>query len=270
MRGTMGKIYIFGFGECQLDTRLNELRYAGMPLKLEAKAFDILLYLIEHRDRVVSNEELVDRLWPGQTVGKAALARSLGEARQAIGDNGMDQWCIKTLGDRGYRFVAGVEERVDNLPEEEVQVALLPSLPLEGFPRDRPEAAPAPTPPPRPQAVPLQGDLEAERRHLTLLFCDLVDSTPLSAHLDPEELREVVRAYHAVCAEVIERFNGHIAQYLGDGLLVYFGYPRAHEDDAQRAVRTGLGIVKALGPLQRRMQTEQKVSLAVRKIGRAH
>ena len=93
-------------------------------------------------------------------------------------------------------------------------------------------------------------ELEAERRHLTLLFCDLVDSTPLSVHLDLEELREVVRAYHAVCAEVIERFDGHIAQYLGDGLLVYFGYPQAHEDDAQRAVRTGLGIVEALGPLQ--------------------
>jgi class 3 adenylate cyclase/predicted ATPase len=109
-----------------------------------------------------------------------------------------------------------------------------------------------------------QRELEAERRHLTLLFCDLVDSTPLAAHLDLEELREVVRAYHTVCAEVIERFDGHIAQYLGDGLLVYFGYPQAHEDDAQRAVRTGLGIVEALGPLQRRVQQERRVSLAVR------
>jgi predicted ATPase/class 3 adenylate cyclase len=97
-----------------------------------------------------------------------------------------------------------------------------------------------------------------------LLFCDLVDSTPLAAHLDPEELREVVRAYHTVCAKVIERFDGHIAQYLGDGLLVYFGYPRAHEDDAQRAVRTGLGIIEALRPLQTRLQREQGVSLAVR------
>jgi class 3 adenylate cyclase/predicted ATPase len=109
-----------------------------------------------------------------------------------------------------------------------------------------------------------QGEPEAERRHLTVLFCDLVDSTPLSARLDPEELHEVVRAYHAVCAEVIERFDGHIAQYLGDGILVYFGYPRAHEDDVQRAVRAGLGIVEALGPLQTRLQQEQGVSLGVR------
>src|SRR5215471_6783082 len=77
---------------------------------------------------------------------------------------------------------------------------------------------------------------DAERRQLTVLFCDLVDSTVLASQLDPEDLREVVRAYQDMCAKVIARFEGHIAQYLGDGLLVYFGYPQAHEDDAQRAV----------------------------------
>jgi len=87
---------------------------------------------------------------------------------------------------------------------------------------------------------------EAERRQLTVMFCDLVGSTALSEQLDPEELREVVRAYQIVSAEVIARFEGHIAQYLGDGLLVYFGYPHAHEDDALRAVRAGLEIVGAI------------------------
>ncbi len=84
-----------------------------------------------------------------------------------------------------------------------------------------------------------------------MLFCDLVDSTVLASQLDPEELREVVRAYQDTCAKVIARYEGHIAQYLGDGLLVYFGYPQAHEDDAQRAVRAGLGIVEAMGPIMR-------------------
>jgi class 3 adenylate cyclase len=87
---------------------------------------------------------------------------------------------------------------------------------------------------------------EAERRQLTVMFCDLVGSTQLSAQLDPEELREVVRAYQEVSAAVITRFEGHIAQYLGDGLLVYFGYPVAHEDDARRAVQAGLAIVEAI------------------------
>jgi class 3 adenylate cyclase/predicted ATPase len=105
---------------------------------------------------------------------------------------------------------------------------------------------------------------EAERRQLTVLFCDLVDSTGLARQLDPEDLREVVRAYQEACAKVIARFEGHIAQYLGDGLLVYFGYPLAHEDDAQRAVRAGLGIVEAMGQLHTRLTQERGVQLAVR------
>jgi TOMM system kinase/cyclase fusion protein len=109
-----------------------------------------------------------------------------------------------------------------------------------------------------------RGTPAAERRQLTVLFCDLVGSTTLSAELDPEELREVVRAYQATCAEVITRFDGYIAQYLGDGLLVYFGYPRAHEDDAQRAVRTGLGILEAMRQLNARLEGDRSVRLAVR------
>ena len=105
---------------------------------------------------------------------------------------------------------------------------------------------------------------DAERRQLTVLFCDLVDSTALASQLDPEDLREVVRAYQDTCAKVIARFEGHIAQYLGDGLLVYFGYPLAHEDDAQRAVRAGLGMVEALGQLNIRLKQERGVELAVR------
>src|SRR5207244_3120803 len=93
----------------------------------------------------------------------------------------------------------------------------------------------------------------AERRQLTVLFCDLVGSTLLAERLDPEELREVVRAYQEMCTAVIDRFEGQIAKYLGDGLLVCFGYPLAHEDDAQRAVRTGLGILAELPSLNARL-----------------
>ncbi|MBI3799917.1 MAG: AAA family ATPase, partial [Deltaproteobacteria bacterium] len=102
---------------------------------------------------------------------------------------------------------------------------------------------PSPAPPPSP---PEGISSDGERRQLTVMFCDLVGSTALSERLDPEELREVMRTYQQVSAEVIGRYEGHIAQYLGDGLLVYFGYPVAHEDDAQRAVRAGLEIVGAI------------------------
>jgi class 3 adenylate cyclase len=109
-----------------------------------------------------------------------------------------------------------------------------------------------------------QAPPEAERRQLTVLFCDLADSTRLARQLDPEDLREVIRAYQATCVAVIQRFGGHVAQYLGDGLLVYFGYPQAHEDDVQRAVRTGLGILEAMETLPTRLVRDKGIRLAVR------
>ena len=105
---------------------------------------------------------------------------------------------------------------------------------------------------------------DAERRQLTVMFCDLVGSTDLSGKLDPEDLRDVVRAYQETAAEVIQRYEGHIAQYLGDGLLIYFGYPIAHENDAQLAVYTGLGIPQAMARLNMRLTTDYGVQLAVR------
>jgi class 3 adenylate cyclase/predicted ATPase len=106
---------------------------------------------------------------------------------------------------------------------------------------------------------------EAERRQLTVMFCDIADSTILSQQLDPEDLREVVRAYQATAAEVIQQYEGHMAQYLGDGLLIYFGWPVAHEDDAQRSLHAGLGIVQAITTtLNPRLEQEKGVQLAVR------
>ena len=126
-----------------------------------------------------------------------------------------------------------------------------------------PDRASGPAVPPLPTAsVPPLA--EAERRQLTVLFCDLVDSTRLARKLDPEDWRNVVQAYQETCATVIQRFGGYIAQYLGDGLLVYFGYPQAHEDAAERAVRTGLGLVEAMGPLNTTLARDHGVRLALR------
>jgi TOMM system kinase/cyclase fusion protein len=105
---------------------------------------------------------------------------------------------------------------------------------------------------------------EGERRQLTVMFCDLVGSTELSERLDPEELREVVGAYQSCCTDVIHHYDGTIAQYLGDGILVYFGYPQAHENDAERALRAGLEIVAELEKLSTRLETERDIRLAVR------
>jgi class 3 adenylate cyclase/predicted ATPase len=91
--------------------------------------------------------------------------------------------------------------------------------------------------------------IDAERRQLTVMFCDLVGSTALSARLDPEDLREIIAAYHRAVAEIVNGFDGFVAKYMGDGVLIYFGYPQAHEDDAERAVRAGLGAIDAVGRL---------------------
>jgi class 3 adenylate cyclase len=88
-----------------------------------------------------------------------------------------------------------------------------------------------------------------ERRQLTVMFCDLVGSTALSARLDPEDLQEILRAYQSQVRDVVRGYGGYIARYMGDGALVYFGYPQAHEDDAERAVRAGLELVKSIGKL---------------------
>jgi class 3 adenylate cyclase len=100
----------------------------------------------------------------------------------------------------------------------------------------------------------------AERRQLTVMFCDLVGSTALSVRFDPEELREEIRAYQNACSGVIARYHGFVAQFMGDGVMAYFGYPRAHEDDAERAVRAGLELKAAVA----RLETRRKEQLAVR------
>src|SRR5215469_6597045 len=89
----------------------------------------------------------------------------------------------------------------------------------------------------------------AERRQLTVMFCDLVGSTALSSMLDPEDLRSIIAAYHRCCTELVERKGGFVAKYMGDGVLAYFGYPQAHEHDAERAVRAALNLVQAVPKL---------------------
>jgi class 3 adenylate cyclase len=114
----------------------------------------------------------------------------------------------------------------------------------------------------RSQTVPSAPD--AERRQLTVMFCDLVGSTDLAQSLDAEDPRSVVRSYQEAASRVIERYTGHVAQYLGDGLLVYFGHPQAHEDDAERAVRAGLEMLAALRTLNDAIEPTHGLRLSPR------
>jgi class 3 adenylate cyclase/DNA-binding winged helix-turn-helix (wHTH) protein/predicted ATPase len=272
------------FGDYLLDTQCYELWRRGEQVKVRPKVFEVLLYLIRHRHRVVSKDELLEQLWPDQFIGDGSLNACLMAVRRAVGDSGQAQHCVQTLHGRGYRFIAAVEEHDEDAPQRAEQVVLSPAqtalqpdtcpVPLEGtttqaYPPQLPLASPQDSAAQRPvqeSVLPTAAPAPSapERRHLTVFCCDLVDAAQLAGQLDPEDFRAVVRAYHQVCAEVIQRFEGSIAQYLGSGLLVYFGYPLAHEDDAQRAVRAGLGILAALQGLQPRLERDVGIRLAIR------
>jgi class 3 adenylate cyclase len=118
------------------------------------------------------------------------------------------------------------------------------------------------TPEPAVQTEPKTQDT-AERRQVTVMFSDLVGSTALSARMDPEDLREVISAYQKSVAETVRRFDGFVAKYMGDGVLIYFGYPHSHEDDAERAVRAGLDIIGAVARLETRAPEPLKVRAGI-------
>ena len=127
---------------------------------------------------------------------------------------------------------------------------------------DAGDKAPSTDVAPAPSALSASPEDRAERRQVTVMFSDLVGSTALSARIDPEDLREVISAYQKCVAETVQRFDGFVAKYMGDGVLIYFGYPQAHEDDAERAVRAGLELVSAVGALKTHAALQTRVGVA--------
>src|SRR5262245_11931374 len=225
------------FADFRLDPDNACLWRGTQSIALTPKAFDVLYYLITHLDRLVTKDTLLDAVWPETAISDVVVRIAIGELRRALGDTAQAPRFIATVHRRGYRFLAPVTEYPEAVPDPARPVLpTMPPLDVPAMPHWPPVA-----PPPAARLAP-----GAARRPLAVLFCDLVDSTRLAGHLDPEDLREVMHAYHQACAAVIQQYDGYIAQYLGDGLLVYSGYPMAHEDDAQRAVRAGLGILHAL------------------------
>jgi len=249
---------IYRFYDYTLDEARRELWCAGRSVAVEPKVFQVLLYLLEHRDRVVSKAELLEQCWPETFVSEAALTRCLTKLRKAVQPDRRAPPVLKTLHGQGYRFIADVTRLP---PASSPEVMLSPDV---KEPLPAPEPASEPQVRLEPPAPVREAWSAAERRQLTVLFCDLVGSTALADQLDPEDFREVTVTYQTTCAEVVQRYGGHIAQYLGDGLLVYFGYPQAHEDDAQRAIHAGLEMLTALADLSHRLAQPYGIHLAAR------
>jgi class 3 adenylate cyclase len=176
----------------------------------------------------------------------------LGKYEAAFRENDIDETVLPSLTHENLKElgVASLGHRVKMLDA----IAALHNDASGAAPSGDLKAGPvAPSPPPEDRA---------ERRQVTVMFSDLVGSTALSARMDPEDLREVISGYQKCVAETVLRFGGFVAKYMGDGVLVYFGYPQAHEDDAERAVRAGLELVAAVGGLKTHAALQTRVGIA--------
>ena len=219
---------IYAFEDYSLDTDRSELRRGTNPIAVEPQVFDLLLFLVRNRARVVSKDDMIAAVWNGRIVSESTLSSRITAVRQAISDSGEQQRLIRTVARKGHRFVGQVREE------------------------QRSEDANAEKPAARGDDSLSAGTVRsagAERRQLTIMVCNMVGSTALSARLDPEDLQEVMAACHSCVRNVVERHGGFVAEYTRDGAVAYFGYPQAHEEDAERAVRAGLAVSRAVGEL---------------------
>ena len=227
---------IYVFGDYALDTCLYELRHGGEPCPLGPQVFNVLAYLIAHRDRVVTKDELIEHLWPAQCVSDATVHQHVTAARKATGDSGRQQRIIKTLRSRGYRFIAPVEVRDD-----------------EALGRDGPVASEAAhhaaqqVLQPAVEAPPiLHGALIAERKLVTVLGGTLANAVTLVERLGLEALPRLRQAWLDLVEHEVQPYHGTLQAVGNDSFLVLFGVPVALEDHARRAVLAGLALQRRL------------------------
>jgi class 3 adenylate cyclase len=214
----------------------------------------MLRVLLEMRHRVVSKEELCAAVWPKQALSEATLSSTLRAIRQAVGDSGEAQRYIYTLPGYGYRFIAAVMQD-DSALADRVDTSVRPALEMSGA---------LPQIPSEPVVVRPAVATAATRRQLTVLWCNLRDITSLTGPLDPEVLRDALRAAQELCSQSMARYAGFIAKQLSGGVLVYFGYPQTLEDAAGRAVQAALECVQAVAAYQVRLEREQHIRLVIR------
>ncbi len=226
---------IYCFGRYQIDTETCELYQDGSLRKVENRAFEILSYLIEHRDHIVSREELVGQLWPGQLISQAVVNNAITAARKAIGDSGGDQHKIRTLHGRGYRFVAEA--------------------------RTQPLTAPQEKDPPRPngQTPPLtenarldpgsasQNVLVGDYRFVTILCGALEWPASLSVSMPFAAAQRLRRRFFALAQAEAKRHNAAFKYFGPDGFFMVVGLPLAHADHGRRAMASGLYLQAHLG-----------------------
>ena len=213
------------------------MRSPSGEMKLRPKSCEVLRYLVENACRVVTKDEVIDAVWSGVTVTEESLTRCISEVRRALGDE--SQEIVKTIPKRGYVLDVPV---VSNETAGQAASAEQPATADSSArtPLSSNEADPAETVRPR----------NAQRRQLTVMVCNIVGLATLARGTDPEDVREVLAAVYGCVRQVVERRGGLVEKLLTDGILAYFGYPRAREDDPERAVQAALAVTKAVEELK--------------------
>ena len=262
---------LYAFGDYTLDTQRYELRHAGTLCKLEPQALDLLVYLLQHRDRVVTQQELLAHLWPDRYVGAGSLTQRLMMVRKTLGDSGRAQHWIKTLHGRGYRFVAAVAVHATAPGDEGVPTladTVSPSPHHEAPRSSEPASCPAPsTLPAQAPAASSHLVLEAsdgEHKQITILCCALAVPRHHIAHADPESLYRCMQACVAQAQQVMQRFDGTLIPYGSQGFLALFGAPLAQEDHARRAVLAAWELRRSLQAQPRLGEALHGQALALR------
>ena len=229
------------FDDCTLDTERYELRRASVRIPLRPKVFQLLAYLITHRDRVILKDELIAHLWPNQFIGDTALKSCIMTARKAVGDAGRAQRIIQTLHGHGYRFVADV-----------ITDAPTPPAGSTGPVPSRVSAPPAldnrvATGPVAVTPLTTPWPLEREHKQVTALCCRLAHVATLATRLDPEVMHALMQEVFALAQATMQHYEGTMTHYTGKGFMALFGAPLAHEDHARRAVLAALELQQRLG-----------------------
>jgi class 3 adenylate cyclase/predicted ATPase len=231
------------FGDYFLDAQRYELHRAGKPVPLRPKAFEVLAYLLTHRERIISKAELLEHLWPGQFIGDATLNSCIKEVRRAIGDRGAMPRLLRTIRGRGYRFVAPVMEANQPRPEDVQPATPAPASPAADEALSPSTTAAAADPGLSPGDV---QDTGAEYKAVTVLCFALAKAPALAERLGPEAMHRVMQTVMADAQDVVRRYAGAIVHLTGEGFTALFGAPTAQEDHARRAVLAALELRQRL------------------------